>query len=441
MLRALSEVICARDSPSCWGCGGSCHLSSRCGLRKAAAQQPAVEVGFQLLAGVFGDAHRDRTIADRPVQRLEAILCDLVQHRRLGIPRPVDAIGDLHSQPEAGGRGAGRNTRRTLRLRGSSLWHGWARPGPGGASSHEGGPMTSPSRSRTVRPGSVLRTFLALSLLAALPAAAQNVTITLRGRVSDEQGGALPGATITARNVETSSQRGHRRPGAVLHPQPAAGPLRPDRGALRFLDREAPRPAASRRTGGHGRFRAEGRRPDRGGHGGGGGAAPGDDAQHAGQHRRQGPDRPPAGDRPGLRFAGQADAGRDDRHRRQRRQPLGERPARLRQQLLRGRGDGRVAVLRQAVLQLRPGLDPGVPGDDELLPGGVRHGLGRHHQRHHAQREQRVPRPRLRVLPGRLPRRGAVRGPLRRSGNPEYLDDAAVALPAAARAASWAGRS
>jgi hypothetical protein len=46
--------------------------------RKAAAKQTAIEVGLQLLAGVLGDPHRDRTIADRPVQRLEVVAHDFV---------------------------------------------------------------------------------------------------------------------------------------------------------------------------------------------------------------------------------------------------------------------------------------------------------------------------------------------------------------------------
>lgn len=48
---------------------------------------------------------------------------------------------------------------------------------------------------------------VALGLVAALPAAAQNVTTTLRGKVTDEQGGALPGATVTAKNPGTSATR------------------------------------------------------------------------------------------------------------------------------------------------------------------------------------------------------------------------------------------
>jgi hypothetical protein len=52
--------------------------------RKAPAQQPAIEVGLQLLTGVLGDAHRERPIADRPVKRFEIVAHDLVQRARFG---------------------------------------------------------------------------------------------------------------------------------------------------------------------------------------------------------------------------------------------------------------------------------------------------------------------------------------------------------------------
>ena len=48
---------------------------------------------------------------------------------------------------------------------------------------------------------------LALGLAAAVPAAAQNVTSALRGKVTDEQGGALPGVAVTAKNPGTSATR------------------------------------------------------------------------------------------------------------------------------------------------------------------------------------------------------------------------------------------
>ena len=48
---------------------------------------------------------------------------------------------------------------------------------------------------------------LALGVLGALPATAQNVTTALRGKVTDEQGGALPGVTVVAKNPGTSATR------------------------------------------------------------------------------------------------------------------------------------------------------------------------------------------------------------------------------------------
>src|SRR5512144_1422635 len=48
---------------------------------------------------------------------------------------------------------------------------------------------------------------VALLIAIALPAAAQQTTGTLTGRVIDEQSAALPGATVTARNTETGFSR------------------------------------------------------------------------------------------------------------------------------------------------------------------------------------------------------------------------------------------
>ena len=39
------------------------------------------------------------------------------------------------------------------------------------------------------------------------PAAAQTSFATLRGKVGDEQGGVLPGATVTVRQTETNTTR------------------------------------------------------------------------------------------------------------------------------------------------------------------------------------------------------------------------------------------
>ena len=119
--------------------------------------QPAAELGLQLLAGVLGDAQRDRPLADRPVHRLEVdravvafgaaarsswglatgwpsgLAPDLVKglSGSLGL-RPGS---DLHTSRPAGGRGSG-ESRRGLPLEAwlerarRSLHHGGVRTGP-----------------------------------------------------------------------------------------------------------------------------------------------------------------------------------------------------------------------------------------------------------------------------------------------------------------------
>jgi len=48
---------------------------------------------------------------------------------------------------------------------------------------------------------------VALALLTASAAFAQTSLATVRGKVTDEQGGVLPGATVTARQIETNTTR------------------------------------------------------------------------------------------------------------------------------------------------------------------------------------------------------------------------------------------
>ena len=48
---------------------------------------------------------------------------------------------------------------------------------------------------------------VALALLAVSPLLAQTVTGTMRGTVTDRSGGALPGVTVTIKNVETGLER------------------------------------------------------------------------------------------------------------------------------------------------------------------------------------------------------------------------------------------
>ncbi len=57
------------------------------------------------------------------------------------------------------------------------------------------------------RSRSRLAAVVGLAAALAVPAAAQNVTTTLRGKVTDEQAGALRGATVTARNTQTGAAR------------------------------------------------------------------------------------------------------------------------------------------------------------------------------------------------------------------------------------------
>ena len=48
---------------------------------------------------------------------------------------------------------------------------------------------------------------LALALIAALPAQAQITTGSIQGQVVDQQGGALPGVTVSARNAAIGVER------------------------------------------------------------------------------------------------------------------------------------------------------------------------------------------------------------------------------------------
>src|SRR5438874_7389444 len=54
-----------------------------------------------------------------------------------------------------------------------------------------------------------LRTIAVVLALSALASAAfaQTSLATVRGKVTDEQGGVLPGATVTARQIETNTTR------------------------------------------------------------------------------------------------------------------------------------------------------------------------------------------------------------------------------------------
>ena len=53
----------------------------------------------------------------------------------------------------------------------------------------------------------LVRFSLAIGAFIAAPAAAQSITGTILGRITDPQGLALPGATVTAANTETGQTR------------------------------------------------------------------------------------------------------------------------------------------------------------------------------------------------------------------------------------------
>jgi hypothetical protein len=82
----------------------------------------------------------------------------------------------------------------------------------------------------------------ALLVLAVLPAAAQTTTATLSGVVADESGGLVPGATLTARHLQTGLSRTAQSgaDGRYVMPLLPVGPyeLRAEHDGFRPLRRE-----------------------------------------------------------------------------------------------------------------------------------------------------------------------------------------------------------
>ena len=76
---------------------------------------------------------------------------------------------------------------------------------------------------------------------AAVTAPAQTSLAALGGKVTDEQGGVLPGVTVTVRQLDTNTTRSrrHRDQRAVLPAEPSRRPLRADGRAGGVCDREA----------------------------------------------------------------------------------------------------------------------------------------------------------------------------------------------------------
>src|SRR3989337_2056409 len=76
-------------------------------------------------------------------------------------------------------------------------------PGPAPA----GSGRTEDRRRPMTIPKAVCAATLALGIAIAAPTVAQTSFATRRGRTADEQGGVLPGVTVTVRHVETNTTR------------------------------------------------------------------------------------------------------------------------------------------------------------------------------------------------------------------------------------------
>ena len=244
---------------------------------------------------------------------------------------------------------------------------------------------------------------LALGFLAATLGLAQT-TGDIVGRVTDEQGGALPGATVEARSpafqgVRTSvtDATGTFRlillpPGAYTVTATLPGFARVEQHVTVALgqDGDARHPAPGRGQGGDPRD--------------GSGARRGRDLRGPGHQHRQ-PEDPVAADRPQLHLdrpdlsrrlhPGDLDLGVRERDHRLRLDRPGERVRHRR------RPDERRRVRRPGQgAQLR--VHPGAGREDRRLRGRVRPLDRRHHQRHHQVGRQRVPRRGVRLLRQRL---------------------------------------
>ena len=105
-------------------------------------------------------------------------------------------------------------------------------------------------------------------LMLTIPAFSQTALGTLRGVVLDQQGGALPGVTVTVRQVDTNTLTTAvtGAEGQSLSAQPAARRIRGDRRALQLRAGQAVARAA-RRPGSHGQRLDEARRRRRDGGG------------------------------------------------------------------------------------------------------------------------------------------------------------------------------
>ena len=273
-----------------------------------------------------------------------------------------------------------------------------------------GTPSTSPEGSMRSRgPRTVLLVVTAAILLAATPrfARAQSDTGVIDGRVLDESKAALPGVTLTARNIATGFTRSAASSaiGTYRLEFLPPGPVRGDGGTRQLRHRSGQGHRRAGRHVVHGRFRDEGRRRDRDPHRERGFADGADDEVRRGPGHQLVADREHAAQRPQVPGSLAARARhaaiellRSDQDRGRRHQlrwddrPLGQHHGRRRRQQRRRGSRAAAAVQRRG--------DPGIQGHDRTLQRRVRTVDRRRRERRDEERHEHASRQRLPVRAG-----------------------------------------
>ena len=225
--------------------------------------------------------------------------------------------------------------------------------------------------------------------------------------VRDVSGAVLPGATVTARHVESGLivERVTDNEGRFFLPALRTGILDDHRGAGRLRATNPGRRGAGTRRHHHGRVPAGGRRDHRERHRSGGPDPPADPYRRDQRRDREPPGGAVSAQRPQLPGAGAAQRRRRaaaGRHARRRAATGGAAAQRRRttlrpQHLSAGRRQGHRRTVQQPGDQPLGGFDPGVQDPEVDVPGGVRRqGVGAD-QRRDQGRRQPVPRQRVRV--------------------------------------------
>ena len=255
--------------------------------------------------------------------------------------------------------------------------------------------------------GSALGLVLALGVAA--PVLAQGTTGTIEGRVLDQQGLALPGATVTVKNVATGFRRSgvSDATGTYLFPglpvatydvsvelTGFAAQSQEERGQRAVHDLRRVPPQRRHHDGGAHRHR--------------GVVAHRREVLGRGRGRDRHPDREPAAQRPAVRKPGRARSRREPGppHRPHQVHPVraaGGRGRRPQHQLPDRRRRQQRRHRRRPRAEFPARLHRRVQLRDPALPGGRGPRAGRGHQRGHQERNQRPPRVRVRLFPRRRP--------------------------------------